>query len=97
MQTLGNETLQGEDLDLFCTKMLRDPLDLMRYKVDRKLGKTGPIAAYDQLKLFIHDAHDTTMLLFLRWLQASNLTYPQPTRYGSQVGFELFYSEKCLS
>ena len=97
MQTLGNESLQGEDLDLFCTKMMRHPLQVMRYKVDRMLGKVESVPAFDQLKIFIHDAHDTSMLLLLRWLQASNLTYPQPTRYGSQVVFELFYSQQCLS
>ena len=69
----------------------------MRYKVDRKLGRTDPIPAFDNLKLFIHDAHDTSMLLFLRWIQATNLVYPQPTKYASQISLELFYSEKCLA
>ena len=78
--------------------MVKDPLlKMMTYKVDNMLGRVESNPVYDQLKLYIHDMHDTTMLIMLAWLNASNLIRPQPTRYASQISYELLYSEKCLA
>ena len=65
-------------------KVTRDPLDVLQYKVDRMLGRVAePIPAYDKLKLFIYDGHDTQAVLMLKWLAATNLEYPQPTDYAT--------------
>ena len=47
MQTLGNESLQGEDMNLFNTRMILAPLEILNYKVDRLIGRVEPIPVYD--------------------------------------------------
>ena len=71
------EALKGEDLNLYMSKLTEPPLKILRYKVDRMLGKIAePIPAYDKLKMFTYDGHDTQAVLLLQWLAASNLSYP---------------------
>ena len=90
------ESLQGQDLNLYMTKLVQAPMSILRYKVDRKLNKVDPISVYDELKMFTYDSHDTQAVNLLRWLNASNVEYPQPTVYATQISFELLYSDSCL-
>lgn len=66
MQKLSNETLQGEDVDLFCTRMVEAPFAIAQYKVDKMLGRVDPVSIYVEMKLFIYDAHDTSILTLIR-------------------------------
>ena len=91
------ESLKGEDLNLYMTKLTQHPLSILSYKVDRMLGRVQSHPASDQVKMFTYDGHDTQAVNLLRWLDASNLDYPHPTVYATQVSFELLYSDECLS
>ena len=44
---------------LYCTKMIEIPLSVLKYKVERMLGRKDPIVAYDQLEMFTYDGHET--------------------------------------
>ena len=90
------ESLRGEDRNLYMTKLLEAPMSVLKYKVERMLGKVDPMPIYDHLKMFTYDSHDTQAVILLRWLNASNLEYPQPTVYGTQISFELLYSDSCI-
>ena len=51
MQVLGNTTLKGQDCALYSAKLVEYPMDIIKYKVARLLGRVEPIPVYDQLKL----------------------------------------------
>ena len=53
MQVLGNTTLKGQDMALFGSKLVEYPMDIIKYKVHRLLGRVKPIPVYDQLKLLV--------------------------------------------
>ena len=48
------------------------------------------------MKMFVYDGHDSQAVTLLRWLQATNIDYPEPTVYATQISFELLYSEDCI-
>ena len=68
----------------------------MQYKVDRMLAQKDPISAFDEVKLFAYDGHDTQAVNMLKWLNPSNIEWPAFTEYASQIAFELLYSDVCL-
>ena len=92
------EALQSQEIDLYMTKLIQDPISVMQYKVDKLLGyNEEDYSVYDQLKMVIYDGHDFQAVMLLKWLDASNLEYPHPTEYATQISFELLYSSECLS
>ena len=56
------------------------------------LGETENIDVLDQMKVMMYDGHDTQAVNILKWLYPTNLTYPQPTVYATQISAELLYS-----
>lgn len=70
---------------------------MIHYKVKSMLGHTTTsISSFDQIKMFIYDGHDTQAVSLLRWLNVTNFEYPLPTKFASQISFELFSSSECL-
>ena len=90
------ESIQGEDRKIYMSKLMEVPMSILKYKVERMLGRVSALPVYDQLKMFTYDGHDTQAIILLSWLNASNLEYPQPTVYATQISFELIYSDACL-
>ena len=42
------------------------------------------------------DAHDTQAINTLIWLNPTNVEFPQPTVYATEISAELLISEECL-
>ena len=72
------------------------PLIVLQYKVDRMLGRVESNTVYDQLKLFIHEAHEGNIYGILAWLNATNLDGNEIADFASSLQVELFYSESCF-
>ena len=52
--------MQGDYLDLFVSKLLDRPMQLLDYKVGRLVGEIEePIAVFENMKLMMYDAHDS--------------------------------------
>ena len=60
------------------------------------LAQKDQIPAFDKIKLFAYDGHDTQAVNMLKWLNPTNIDWPTFTEFASQISFELLYSEKCL-
>ena len=86
--------------DLMMSRMLRKPLSVMQKQVDDILGTKESFLREDSdrelPKFFIYSAHDTqidSMLVFLSGDKESFDYVP----FSSQIHFELFYSQSCVS
>ena len=84
-------------ITLWSQLILEAPLAVLQYKVDRKLERVESNPVYDQLKIFIHEAHEGTLYSLLGWLNASNMNGDEIVDFASQMQAELFYSERCLA
>lgn len=85
--------------NLMMSRMLRQPLAIMKSKVAEMLGKEviteGVELTRDEadLKYFIYSAHDTQVVNMMHFLQKDFDFTP----YASTVFFELKYSTECLA
>eukprot|EP00351_Strombidinopsis_sp_SopsisLIS2011_P003632 CAMPEP_0116878456 /NCGR_PEP_ID=MMETSP0463-20121206/10215_1 /TAXON_ID=181622 /ORGANISM="Strombidinopsis sp, Strain SopsisLIS2011" /LENGTH=189 /DNA_ID=CAMNT_0004526713 /DNA_START=703 /DNA_END=1270 /DNA_ORIENTATION=+ len=80
-----------ESRDLHISKLFRRPIEVMQAKVDTDEGHK-----YDDLKYLIYSAHDTQVVNILAFLKPKDL-YWNNVPYASQVVFELFKNESCVT
>ena len=93
------ESLKGQSRALFIGKLLDKPLHLLEYKVKSMLDQLDTSesqAVLDKMKLFVYDGYDTTLVNLLRWLNATNVNYPESTVFSSHISIELLYSSECM-
>ena len=51
---------------------------------------------FNELKLFVHDGHDTQISNIIKFFNSTNVSHLEPSYYGAQFAIELLYSETCL-
>ena len=89
--------LQGEDLALYVSKLFDRPFGVLDYKVGRILGEIKkPVQVLENMKVMMYDGHDTQCVNILNWLHPTNLEYPKPTQFATEISIELQYSDICL-
>ena len=89
--------MKGDHLDLLVSKLLDRPMQLLDYKIGRLVGEIEePIAVFENMKLMMYDGHDEQAVAYLQWLHPTNIEYPQPTVYATEISIELHYSSLCL-
>lgn len=64
--------------------------------MDRVLGKVELVPVYEQLKLFMHEGHDTNLLPLMQWLNPTNFEHPTLAIFASELAIDLTLHEECL-
>ena len=98
LQAIYMGSMKSDEMKIFCSKLVDRPLQLLDYKVGRLVGEiTESIDVFEQMKVMIYDGHDSMAVPYLKWLHPTNIEYPQPTTYATEISIELHYSPKCIS
>ena len=94
------QALDEDMVAMFISKLLDSPLRALRYKAERLIDPTKTsmerIDVFDELRMFVQEGHDSQAINLLNWLKPTNIEFPQPTVYATQISFELRYSATCL-
>ena len=98
LQAIYLGSLKSDIIKMACSKLVDRPLQLLDYKVGRLVGEiTESIDVFEQMKVMMYDGHDENAVPYLKWLHPTNIEYPQPTEYATEISIELHYSPKCIS
>ena len=97
LQAIKLGSLEWNELSWLCSKLMDRPFQAIDYKVKRLIGEiTEPVEVYEQMKLMIYDGHDSQAVPYLHWLRPTNIEYPQPTLYATEISTEVYFSPECL-
>jgi hypothetical protein len=77
------------------SRMLRKPLDILKYKVDTHIQKSSEVnEAWDKVKYVQYSDHDDQLLNIVIWLNPTNynMTY---VNFAASLFMELHYPDGC--